>query len=161
MHDVTFRLRAGRPQDATRVLTLLAAAGLPTSDLVPADLPRFIVAQDPAEGAAGIVVGAVGIEAHGEAALLRSLVVDPAWRSSGVGSALVSAMERRAGELALKSLTLLTKTASAFFATRGYHVIARNDAPRSLQASTEFSTLCPASSVCMHKSLSASNPIDP
>lgn len=159
MHDVTFRLRAGRPQDAPRVLTLLAAAGLPTSDLDPADLPRFIVAQEPAEGSEGIVVGAVGLEAHGEAALLRSLVVDSDWRSSGVGGALVSAMERRAGELSIKSLTLLTQTARAFFEARSYQVIARNAAPRSLQATTEFSTLCPASSVCLHKALSPTNTI--
>ncbi len=89
MLGVTFRLRAGHPQDAPRVLALLSAAGLPISDLVPADLLRFIVAQDAAVHTGGIVIGAVGLEAHGEAGLLRSLVVDPGWQGTGVGSALV------------------------------------------------------------------------
>jgi amino-acid N-acetyltransferase len=161
MLDVTCQLRAGRMEDTPRVLALLSAAGLPISDLVADDLARFIVALDAADETAGVVVGAVGLELHGEAALLRSLVVDPGWQGTGVGSALVSAMERHAGELKLTSLTLLTQTASAFFSARGYRTIARDAAPQSLHSSTEFSTLCPASSVCMHKTLSSTKSIDP
>jgi amino-acid N-acetyltransferase len=161
MLGVTFRLRAGHPQDAPRVLALLSAAGLPISDLVPNDLLRFIVAQDAAVHTGGIVIGAVGLEAHGEAGLLRSLVVDPGWQGTGVGSALVSAIEHDARGLRLTSLALLTQTASVFFAARGYRAIARDAAPESLHSSTEFSTLCPASSVCMHKTLTSTNAIDP
>jgi amino-acid N-acetyltransferase len=161
MLDLTFRLYAGRTEDAPRVLALLSTAGLPISDLVADDMARFIVALDPADETAGVVVGAVGLEVHGEAGLLRSLVVAPGWQGTGVGRALVSAVERRAGELRLTSLTLLTQTASAFFAARGYRTIARDAAPQALQSSTEFSTLCPASSVCMHKNLSSNKSIDP
>lgn len=160
MLAVTFQLRCGQRDDAPRVLALLAAAGLPTSDLGPQDLAQFIVAQHVAQdGAASMVVGAVGVEVHGEAVLLRSLVVDPDWRGSGVGSALVSAAERRADQLSLTSLTLLTQTATEFFLDRGYLAIAREVAPASLQTTTEFTTLCPASSVCLHKALSPTNAI--
>ncbi len=159
MLAVTLQLRAGHRADAPRVFALLAAAGLPMSDLAPEDLSQFIVAQDAQDGAASTVVGAVGIEVHGEAALLRSLVVDPDWRGSGVGGALVSAAERRSRELSMASVTLLTQTATEYFLDRGYRAIVRSVAPASLQTTTEFTTLCPASSVCLHKALSPTNAI--
>lgn len=141
-------LRPATQADHAAVLALLAQAGLPTADLAAPARCEFVVA---CEGDA--LIGAVGLERHGEAGLLRSLVVAPAQRGHGVGAALVAAIESRATELRLASLTLLTQTAAPFFMARGWRPIARGDAPASVQRSHEFTTLCPASSDCLHKTI--------
>jgi arsenate reductase (thioredoxin) len=48
---------------------------------------------------------------------------------------------------------LLTETAEIFFARKGYHTVDRKDAPAEIQASSEFSHLCPSSAVLMKKTL--------
>lgn len=140
-----------RPADAAdwpRILELLDAAALPTADLAARDAPRFIVAS-----AGTAIVGAVGLEAYGTHGLLRSLVVDPAWRGQGIGAALIAAAEARARALDLHALVLLTTTAAPLFARHGYAVIERAAAPQAVQASAEFAHLCPSSSTCMTKRL--------
>ncbi|QDW66105.1 GNAT family N-acetyltransferase [Luteimonas granuli] len=131
---------------------LLQDAGLPVADLDHAPV-TFLVASD-AQGLAG----AVGIEVHNGAGLLRSLVVRDDLRGSGHGSRLVAACEGAAEALGLDSLTLLTLTAAPFFARRGYAVIARDDAPEALKQSAEFRSICPASATCMHKPLDFLSP---
>jgi N-acetylglutamate synthase-like GNAT family acetyltransferase len=165
LSDAPVALLPAAPGDWPAVLALLEAAGLPTADLQPAPAGHFLVARadDPdhrAVGAGGAVgvVGAIGVEAHGPHGLLRSLVVDPAWRGRGVGSELVAAAEQHARAVGLQSLTLLTQSASAFFAGHGYAVIARAMAPVALLATPQFAALCPASSTCMTKTLHAVHP---
>jgi N-acetylglutamate synthase-like GNAT family acetyltransferase len=48
---------------------------------------------------------------------------------------------------------LLTMTAEGFFARRGYLRIARGSAVPEIQATSEFTLLCPDSSVLMVKAL--------
>ncbi len=122
--------------------------GLPTADITQDGLRDFTVALD-----SGEVIGTVGLERHGEHGLLRSLVAAPGWRGHGLGTALVDAVEAKARALGMRSLTLLTETAEPFFAARGYATIARAQAPAAVQASREFTTLCPSSCTCMHKTL--------
>ena len=141
-------LRAAAPDDHARIVALLMQAGLPAADITQDGLRDFIVALD-----AGEVIGAVGLERYGDHGLLRSLVAAPDWRGHGLGTALVDAVEARARSLGVGSLSLLTETAAPFFAARGYAAITRTHAPAPVQASTEFSTLCPASSTCMHKTI--------
>ncbi len=141
-------LRPAAPEDHARIVALLAQAGLPTADLAPDGLRDFIVALD-----SGEVIGSVGLERHDEHGLLRSLVAAPGWRSHGVGTALVDAAEAKAHALGVRSLSLLTETAARFFAERGYATIGRAQAPSAVQASHEFTTLCPSSCTCMHKTL--------
>ncbi len=136
------------PARFDQVRALLQGAGLPIDDLNATRAPDFIVACDGAR-----VVGAVALERHGDVALLRSLVVDPDYRRHGVGCKLVTAAEQRARALGIAQLVLLTQTAEAFFARRGYEKIARSGAPAAVQSSHEFATLCPASAVCMRKEL--------
>jgi amino-acid N-acetyltransferase len=50
----------------------------------------------------------------------------------------------------------LTETAENFFRGLGYEAIDRRYVPEEIQQSAEFRSLCPASAVCMTKSLSAS-----
>jgi amino-acid N-acetyltransferase len=127
---------------------LLASAGLPTSDLNDELLRNFFFA-----GPAAQPTGLVGLELRGDAGLLRSLVVAPACRDRGAGSALTEHAERHARARGVRSLYLLTTTAEEFFARRGYVRTRREDAPETIRTTREFADLCPASSTFMVKQL--------
>jgi N-acetylglutamate synthase-like GNAT family acetyltransferase len=53
----------------------------------------------------------------------------------------------------VRRIFLLTTTAEAFFARRGYGRIAREHAPESIRTTCEFADICPASSALMVKTL--------
>lgn len=137
--------------DGPALTALLDASGLPTGDLQGRDLPGFLVARDD-----HAVLGVAGVEASGEAGLLRSVAVAPAARGSGLGAALVAAAEASALQGGTRTLYLLTTTAPDFFARLGYERIGRDQAPPDIAASAEFARLCPASAVCMRKYLADS-----
>lgn len=126
---------------------LLAANGLPTADLSPA---IHILGIRDGRGLEGIV----GLERHEANGLLRSLAVRSDRRGSGVGSALVLEVERLAQVGGLTALYLLTTTAEAFFAHRGYGRIGREDAAPGIRQSSEFASTCPSTAVVMRKALS-------
>ena len=86
-------------------------------------------------------------------ALLRSVVVAPAWQRRGLGRRIVKALEREARAAGISRLVLLTPSAAAFFAGLGYQPIARAAAPAALHSSGEFRTLCPATAACLAKTL--------
>jgi amino-acid N-acetyltransferase len=134
--------------DLAAVRVLLDGAGLPSSDLSAATAVRLFVVRDGKR-----VLGAVGLESFGTTGLLRSLVVSGDARGRGLGGVLVASLERFARAAGLAELVLLTQTAEAFFAGRGYAVIARANAPAAVLESSEFKSLCPASAVCMSKRL--------
>ncbi|HYX66682.1 MAG TPA: arsenic resistance N-acetyltransferase ArsN2 [Burkholderiales bacterium] len=134
------------PEAAVR--RLLAEAKLPSEDLNATHLPHFFGC-----GAAQAPQGVVGVEIHGEDALLRSLVVEPATRGRGCAKALVARAERHARESGARRIFLLTTTAADFFSRLGYKTIGREDAPESIRSTSEFSALCPVSSVLMMKEL--------
>jgi amino-acid N-acetyltransferase len=97
--------------------------------------------------------GLVGIEIHGADALLRSLVVAPGMRATGLGTALVRRAESHARAQGVRGMYLLTTTAELFFARRGYARRGRAEAPAGIRATREFADICPASSIFMFKSL--------
>jgi amino-acid N-acetyltransferase len=129
-------------------VTLLGAAGLPTEDLARLSLEHFFFA-----GPVDAPTGLVGLEMFGDVALLRSLVVAEPLRGSGAGSALLDHAERHARSRGVKVVYLLTTTAEAFFARRGYGHAARASAPTAIRATREFSALCPSSSAFMSRQL--------
>ena len=104
-------------------------------------------------GPADAPTGLVGLELFGDVALLRSLVVVPAARSSGMGTALVRYAENYARSQGVRTLYLLTTTAEGFFARLGYSHAARDAAPPAIRSTREFAGLCPASSAFMSKQL--------
>jgi amino-acid N-acetyltransferase len=136
-----------RPPRAGSV-ALLESEGLPASDLTQERLEHFFFL-----GSDGAPSALVGLEIYGEAALLRSLVVSTAVRSQGVGSTLVLHAENYAAAHQVRALYLLTMTAEAFFERRGYRRIDRAEAPPAIQATHEFSKLCPSTSAFMIKRL--------
>ncbi len=128
------------------VVALLAAEGLPASDLTESHLKHFFFA-----GSDGAPSAIVGLELFGQDALLRSLVVRSTARTQGLGSALVLHAERYAASQQVRALYLLTTTAESYFAHRGYRRIDRAQAPPGIQFAREFASLCPANSAFMFK----------
>ena len=137
-------------QDLATIRALLERSGLPTSDLESAR-PEFAVIREE-----GQVVAAGALQRFGSSALLRSVVVAPDHRRTGLGQAIVSELERVARAAHVSRLVLLTQTAADFFARQGYGVIERSTAPQNMQASEEFRFLCPSSATCMAKNLTDS-----
>ncbi len=142
------RIAAAGAADLPDVVRLLDASDLPHRDVTAAMLSHFLLARD-----GGQLVGAIGLEPYGRVGLLRSLAVAEAERGRGLGIELTRALERRARELGVKDLYLLTTTAERFFGKLGYRVVQRADVPDAIRATTEFRDICPSSSVCMVKTL--------
>jgi amino-acid N-acetyltransferase len=130
------------------VSRLLHDAGLPTADLTERHCEHFFYV-----GSATGPTGLIGLEPYDEVALLRSLVVTPAARAAGVGSALLRHAEEHARAIGVRRLYLLTTTADEFFARRGYQLAPRDSAPASIRTTREFAGICPASSAFMSKPL--------
>ncbi|HET7649117.1 MAG TPA: arsenic resistance N-acetyltransferase ArsN2 [Gammaproteobacteria bacterium] len=141
-------IRPFQPADSDAVLGLLRSSDLPVADVVPGVLKDFVVAHCGPD-----IVGVAGIERHGDCGLLRSVSVDAQLRGTGLGRRLVEAMETCARQHGIRCLYLLTTTADGFFASQGYTPTARERAPAAIQGTAEFSTLCPASSRFMMKTL--------
>jgi len=144
---MTLRITPSLAMDRAPIQELLTASGLPVADLETAPL-RLWVARDGSR-----VVGSIGLERYGSAALLRSLCVDPAYRRSGVGQELVFTLEHASRDAGVGLLVLLTQSAESFFASLRYSVIDRAYVPDEILQSAEFRSLCPASATCMTKTL--------
>ena len=125
----------------------LAEAELPTTDIGAPGRLFFCLMESGQPAAYG------GLELHGEAGLLRSLVVPPAFRGRGFGRDMTLALIGEARTRGLTKLWLLTLTAADFFAKLGFERTDRSAAPAIIGASEEFATLCPATAVCMTRAL--------
>ena len=137
------RVRPAAPDDFAAVERLLAASDLPL-DGVPEALSGFVVAE-----VGGDVVGVAGLEVCCDNALLRSVAVSSAWRSHGLGRALVTRVISDAEARGIRALYLLTTTAERYFPSFGFRQITREEVPTDVRATTEFHSACPASAVVM------------
>jgi amino-acid N-acetyltransferase len=140
-------IRAATAKDAPAVRAMLADSKLPL-DGVPDDLAHFLVAERD-----GRLVGAIGMELYGDAGLLRSAVVSPALRGTGVGELLVQALLDSARARGARDLVLLTTTAERWFPRFGFVRTTRAEVPKALHASEEFKGACPDSAIVMRRSL--------
>ncbi|MGD1327732.1 arsenic resistance N-acetyltransferase ArsN2 [Pandoraea pnomenusa] len=145
MNDSSIMIRPARVDEIPQIRALLAKCELPWEDVTESAGIGFLVAV----ATDGCIVGSVGLELSGTVGLLRSLAVAEEVRGVKIGQALVAAAEAKAREQAVDALYLLTTTASKFFARRGYDVVDRGGAPEVLQRSSQFTSICPASAICM------------
>jgi N-acetylglutamate synthase-like GNAT family acetyltransferase len=144
------KIRKARKADLPAVERLLSSSNLPV-DGVRDHFADFIVA----EGTDGIE-GAVGLEKYESVALLRSAVVAPECRGSGVGRRLVEQVLERAEEDGIDELYLLTTTAEKYFPRFGFETTTRTAVPNELKASAEFRGACPDTAVVMKRRLGTS-----
>jgi amino-acid N-acetyltransferase len=137
------------PGELPTLADALRAAGLPCSDIC-APGRRFYRL-----GESAAPLGFVGLEACGADGLLRSVVVAEGHRGAGVGRALVEAAAAQARNLGMDNLWLLTTAAADFFERVGFARRERSAAPPLIQGTAEFRELCPASAVCLVRSLAS------
>lgn len=133
---------------SSRLTQFLAACDLPVADIGPSETLQFFAQEIDDQ-----LCGVVGLELYPPFALLRSLAVAPHCRGNGLGRELVAFAEQQAAALGIDTLYLLTTTAAPFFTTLGYTNAARSETPTAIQATAQFSGLCPASSSLMSKCL--------
>lgn len=137
------------PIEVTQALIdLLSGAGLPTTDLNRSDAPRLVGAFK-----AETLAGCIGLELHGDDALLRSLAVAPAARRVGLARALIEYIEHAARAQGAVTLWLLTTGSADYFARLGYTQVDRALVPEAIRKTTQFASLCPVSAGVMCKSL--------
>ncbi|MBD3667326.1 MAG: GNAT family N-acetyltransferase [Kangiella sp.] len=149
-----YKLSSGPVAYTPSVEELLKATQLPTDDLQDSDYQQgiqlFTLEQDEQ------TIGVVGLELHGDCALVRSLAVSENERGQGLGVLLLKHAEEAAQIMGVKELYLLTTTASDFFRRMGYEVTDRATAPPSIAQSKQFAGICPASATFMVKRLADS-----
>ena len=132
-----------RAEDLNEIKALLTSNDLPTAG-VDDHWKTFLVARD-----GDRIVGCGGAEAYQFAALIRSIAVDPHYRSHGLGRRLVRQLLDRLASHDLREFYLLTTTAEEYFKKRGFKPIDRDEVHPQLLSSREFQDACPESAVCM------------
>ncbi len=142
------RLSAG---ELAELEVALIGAGLPAGD-IRSHTGSFYRFAKPL----GQTVGYGGLEGGGDDALLRSLIVLPAFRGQGFGKAIALALERIAATASVTTLHVLTMSAEGLFTKLGYRVEARASTPAEIAATAEFRDLCPASAIYLTKSVRTS-----
>lgn len=135
------------------IFPLLTGCDLPVTDISVLSPPHFFGFR-----VEGSVVAVIGLEQFQSVGLLRSLTVHPGYRGRGLAQALVRYVESFADLHGVESLFLLTTTAEAFFRKLGYCSASRQEAPQAIQATSQFSSLCPASSAFLFKHMARARP---
>jgi amino-acid N-acetyltransferase len=141
------QIHSADPGHFESIVGLLQKEKLPTQDL-PDSPDMFWVAVNNE-----LVIGAIGLEQYGNCGLLRSMVVDPAYRSKGVASRMIEKLESEAIHSGISCIYLLTETAAPYFEKKGYTKISRDNVPAEIKGSSEFSSVCPVSATVMQKPL--------
>jgi len=139
----SWTIRPADGKDYPAIEKLLKTLHLPTQG-VKKHLREFVVMVSD-----GRIIGTVGLEIHGNKALLRSLGVSENHRNQGHGRSLVQAVLARALEMGINELFLLTQTARDYFSGLGFQVVTREVVDETVKSSIEFQSACPASAVCM------------
>jgi N-acetylglutamate synthase and related acetyltransferases len=130
--------------DREIIRSILTSQKLP-SESIGTGITDFYLALDN-----NTVVGVAGFEYYGEDALLRSVAVPSQYQKKGIGFQFVDWMIALGKQKRLKSMVLLTETASNFFAKKGFSVVGRSSINNeALKKSSQFCGGCCSSAACM------------
>jgi amino-acid N-acetyltransferase len=141
-------LRPAAADDDAAVRTLAARAELPIEGLTDQFPGAYVVAHR-----GDTLVGAAGLEVHGDTGVLRSVVVAPSERGTGLGVALTADRITAARTHGLAAVYLLTTTAADFYDRFGFRPFPRADVPAAIARSPEFASICPSSAACRRLAL--------
>ena len=136
-------IRAATAADVDAIKKLLETNELPLEG-VDDHWKTFVVARD-----GDTLVGCGGSEAYSNAALIRSIAVDPMHRRLGIGRLIVRNLLDRLSAVGVREFYLLTTTAHDYFRKRGFKKCDRDEVHPQLLASREFQDACPSSATCM------------
>jgi len=131
--------------DLRDILDLLSQVQLP-HDGIAENVGGFLVARDESSR----LIATIGLELHGNTALLRSAAVAPDYQGCGIGSRLTENLLERARNNDIDKVVLLTSTASEFFARRfGFCEASRTVFDKDLVGSSEWNLPRCSTAVCM------------
>lgn len=125
------------------VFEFLQDNGLPFKDITLEKSQIFSYFDDE-----GIVIGCGGLEFYGDYALLRSVAVRKDVRRKSVGKFIVQDLLDKAKQKSTE-IYLLTETAHEYFKKLLFQDVQRNNVPKEIQSSSEFSNVCPTTAACM------------
>lgn len=141
------KIRPANRNDFDAIAKLLSAEKLPVDD-IDRSLTNFFAAVD-----GNKIVGAIGLEVHGEYGLLRSMIVNSVYRNKGIAGKLVQRLFEQAQSLSLREIYLLTETAEKYFINKDFKPVSRDNVPEAIKQSQEFSHVCPSTAVVMKKEI--------
>lgn len=136
-----------REEDVEAIVALLNANNLPVKDLGTGKRIFLVALSDEK------TIGCVAVEMYETEGLLRSLAVEKSFRGKGIGQKLVAQAEKWSRENGIKNLYLLTTTAADFFPKMGWGKTERALVSENIASSSEFSSICPSTAICMTKKL--------
>ncbi|MDD2391200.1 MAG: GNAT family N-acetyltransferase [Desulfobacterales bacterium] len=142
------KIELASSMDEKPIKALLHESRLVYEDITPSLLKNFLVMKDDSA-----LVGVVGLEVQSRFALLRSLAVNPKFRSRGYAARLLEAAERYSEYLGVVTLFMVTTAAHGFFFNHGFKSEDRMTAASLLHLVEHFQRLCPPPSLCLIKEL--------
>lgn len=137
-------LRQASAADLPAVRRLLATADLPLDGLD--DHADRLWVWD----AEGQVAGAIAFERYGTAGLLRSLIVDPTQRGTGLGRFLLQSGLDQMHAAGIRDAYGLTTTIPDWLVRLGWTEVAKDTLPPALHQSMELRGACPDTARAFH-----------
>lgn len=141
-------LRPARSGDLEEVRALAARCELPVDGVADQFPDAYVVAKR-----GDVLVGAAGLEVHGNAGVLRSVVVAPRERGTGLGVALTADRVVAARAQRLDAVYLLTTTAADFYDRFGFRPFSRADVPEAVATCPELASVRPSTAACRRLAL--------
>jgi amino-acid N-acetyltransferase len=132
-----------REVSCSEIIELLENCELPTSDLNP-NTSVFMGAFYDED-----LVGCIGLEKIGDSGLLRSLAVDQNYRGEGIGFELTKAVLTESIKKSYSEVYLLTTDAEKFFIKAGFYKIVKENSPKAVKETKQYSEICSDSAVVM------------
>lgn len=139
----TLTIQAAQPAQLPALVDLLTRNALLSEDL-PTDLANFWLAYDGLK-----LIGSIGFEAYGSAALLRSVCVDAVYRNQALARQLYDVAFQEARQQGITDLYLITTTADQYFQRLGFEPVERSTVRAAILQTAQFSSLCPSSAIVM------------
>ncbi len=134
-------------KDLKEVKDLLMESGLPVDDIWQAPIHFFGIRNS------NKLIATAALEVYHPYAIIRSVAVTPTQQGNGIGNILIRFLEKKASELEIEELFLLTTTADQFFRNKGYSDTPRIACPKKILQSKEYKNLCPDSAISLSKKL--------
>ncbi len=135
-------------EDLQEIKELLDINKLPSGDFEE-HVENFIVIEEKRK-----IIGVGGLEIYGVIGLVRSIVVESAYRGRGISKNIYKLIEKKAHGFGVNTLYLLTESATDYFNKLGFVIQEREKVPKLIKDTKQYKELCPSSAVVMSRKLS-------